>query len=130
MGRPIHSKQKSSRPKLLNWRCNGFQHRAVLMLFLILHRGLKMVLGLLLRLNKFPSPAVFFLNYLSFSSTLPLLSSALLLESWGPLFPCLSPLHFCPTTLRNFSPLFRTLAFLLKTNPAFTRRCHPLFSYN
>ena len=82
-----------------------------------------------LRLHTFPSPARFFLNYLSFSYIPPLLSSALLLESWSPLFLSLLLLNFCPT-LRNFYLLFRTSPSFNKLTPTFTRRFHPLFSYN
>ncbi len=58
-----------------------------------------------LRLHKFPSPALFFLNYMSFSYTPYLLTSAHLLESWSPLFLSLLLLNFCPTS-RNFCLLF------------------------
>ncbi len=78
-----------------------------------------------LRLHKFPSPTLFFLSYPSFSSTPPLLSSALLLESWNPLFLSISPASECLSYFEKLCLLFRTLAFLLNTNP-----CPLLFVIN
>ncbi len=92
----------------------------VILLIIILYHWLS--------LHKFSSSVLFFLNYLSFSCSPLLLSSALL--SHGVLFSfvlSLLLLNLCPT-LRNFCLLFLTLRSFWKLNlPNLTWPTPPAF---
>ncbi len=80
-----------------------------------------------LRSHKFLSPTLFYLNYLIFSSTPPLLTSALFLSHGAPFYFVYLSCFWISVFLRNFCLLFRTLAFLLKTNPRLYSSIPPAF---